>query len=120
MTTTITILQSQFSDVQKQLSALEILFGRFRGYANGQFVSIHERLDTIETKMDSMATKADVRQLEGRLDDRFTDFEGRFNDRFIGLEGRFTGLEERLNDQFAGLEQQLTKFMNETLAAPNK
>ena len=83
MTTTITTLNNQCNDAQKRFTSLETLFGQFRGYVNGQFGSIQERLTVIE---ETMTTKTDIFQLEQRIDKRLESLEQRIDARFEAFE----------------------------------
>lgn len=60
MAITYTLLEQQLTDLSSQVDALRREFDLFRGYANRQFTSINERLDSIETQLANTVTKDDL------------------------------------------------------------
>ena len=57
-----------------------------------------------ETVEDTLATKQDLRELNTRIDGRFTDLETRMDGRFKEVDGRFTALETSIDGRFNELE----------------
>ena len=69
------------------------------------------RIDTrIETQLPHLATKADVAELEARMERRFNEFNDRFDGRFGTVEGRFGEVSSR----FGEIEARLAAMPSKT------
>ena len=61
-----------------------------------------------ETVEDTLATKQDLRELNTRIDSRFSELNTRMDGRFKEIDGRFTELETRLDGRFKEIDGRFT------------
>ncbi|MCH8843531.1 MAG: hypothetical protein IID61_11225 [SAR324 cluster bacterium] len=61
-----------------------------------------------ETVEDTLATKQDLRELNTRIDGRFTDLETRMDGRFKEVDNRFNELETRMDGRFKEVDNRFT------------